>query len=124
MSIKNVVFLLAAICVVVSVNAQLPQFPALFPFPFPFQPIPGVSGLLDITKCWSVVMDIPGCVTEIAQSIFTGKFGNIGLACCKAFLDAEANCMPKIPFNPFFPPMLKEKCSRIAGAGASPPTPK
>ncbi|XP_019093463.1 PREDICTED: uncharacterized protein LOC109129568 [Camelina sativa] len=99
MSIKNVVFLLAAICVVVSVNAQIPQFPAPFPFPFPFQPIPGLPY---ITKCWSVVMDIPGCATEIAQSIFTGKFNNIGPACCKAFLDAEANCMPKIPFNQFF----------------------
>ncbi|XP_019082598.1 PREDICTED: uncharacterized protein LOC109125434 [Camelina sativa] len=122
MSIKNVVFLLAAICVVVSVNAQLPQFPAPFPFPFPFQPIPGMSGLPDITKCWSVVMDIPRCVTEIAQSIFTGRFSNIGPACCKAFLDVEANCMPKISFIPFFPPMLKEQCLRTAGA--APPTPK
>ncbi|EOA14474.1 hypothetical protein CARUB_v10027683mg [Capsella rubella] len=122
MSIKNVVCLLVAICVVVSANAQaqLQQFPAPFPFPFPFpfQPIRGVPGLPDIMKCWSVMMDIPGCVTEISQSIFTGKFGNIGPACCKAFLDAEANCMPKIPFIPFFPPMLmlKERCSRTAGA--------
>ncbi|XP_019086942.1 PREDICTED: uncharacterized protein LOC109127073 [Camelina sativa] len=120
MSIKNVFFILAAICVMVSVNAQLPQFPAPFPFPFPFQPIPGLPGLHDITKCWSVVMDIPGCVTEISQSIFTGKFGNIGPACCKAFLDVEANCIPKLPFNPFFPPMLKEQCLRIAGS--APPT--
>ncbi|XP_019100892.1 PREDICTED: uncharacterized protein LOC109132886 [Camelina sativa] len=124
MSIKNVVFLLAAICVVVSVSAQITQFPVPFPFPFPFQPIPDVPGLPDITKCWSVVMDIPGCVTKIVQSIFTGKFSNIGPACCKAFLDAEANCMPEIPFNPFFPPILKEQCLRTASAGAAPPTPK
>ncbi|XP_002879068.2 uncharacterized protein LOC9315135 [Arabidopsis lyrata subsp. lyrata] len=122
MSIKNVISLLAALCIIVSVNAQLPQFPAPFPFPFPFHPIPGMPGLPDITKCWSSVMDIPGCIAEISQSIFTGKFGNLGPACCKAFLDAEANCMPKIPFIPFFPPMLKEQCSRIAGP--TPPTPK
>ncbi|XP_019095670.1 PREDICTED: uncharacterized protein LOC109130520 [Camelina sativa] len=121
MSIKNVFFLLAALCVVVSVNAQLPQFPAL-PFPFPFQLISGVPGLPGITKCWLVVMDIPGCVTEVSQSIFTRKFGNIGLVCCKTFLDVEANCIPKISFNPFFPPMLKEQCLRIVGS--APPTKK
>ncbi|CAA0407112.1 unnamed protein product [Arabidopsis thaliana] len=111
MSIKNVLSVLAVLCIIVSVNAQLPQIPDPFPFPFPFQPIPDMPGLPDITKCLSSVMDIPGCITEISQSIFIGKFGNLGPACCKAFLDAEANCMPKIPFIPLFPLMLKEQCS-------------
>lgn len=118
MSIKNVFLLLAVLCIIVSVNAQLPQFPAQLPFLFPFQLIPGLP---DITKCFSSVMDIPGCIAEISQSIFTGKFGNLGPTCCKAFLDAD-NCIPKIPFIPFFPPMLKEQCSRVAGA--TPPIPK
>ncbi|XP_024006376.1 uncharacterized protein LOC112082910 [Eutrema salsugineum] len=123
MSTKNVSFLLVVICVVVSANAQLPQLPIPFPFPFPFQPSPGMPGLPDITKCWSSVMNIPGCIAEISQSIFTGQFGHIGPACCKAVLEAEANCIPKIPSNPFFPPpMLKEQCSKIAGA--NPPTTK
>ncbi|EFH54837.1 predicted protein [Arabidopsis lyrata subsp. lyrata] len=122
MAIKNVILFLAVICIVVSVNAQLPQFPAPFPFPFPFQPIPNMSGLPDITKCWSSVMDIPGCIAEISQSIFIGKFGNIGPACCKAFLEAETNCIPKIPFIPLFPPMLKEQCLKVTGA--APPTTK
>ncbi|CAA7048109.1 unnamed protein product [Microthlaspi erraticum] len=113
---------MAVICVISSVNAQLPQFPAPFPFRFPFQPIPGMPGLSDLTKCWSIVMDIPGCIAEISQSILTGKFGNIGPACCKAFLEAEANCIPQVPLIPLFPPMLKQQCSRIAGA--APPTPK
>ncbi|CAA7042939.1 unnamed protein product [Microthlaspi erraticum] len=110
---------MVVLCIIISVNAQQPQFPAPFPFPFPFQPIPGLP---DLAKCWSTVMDIPGCIAEISQSIFTGQFGNIGPACCKAFLEAEANCMPKVPFNPFFPPMLKEQCSRIASA--TPPAAK
>lgn len=113
MTIKNVIFVLVTICVAVSVNAQLPQFP--IPFPFPFQPSLGIPGLPDITKCWSSVMNVPGCIIEISQSIFTGHFGNIGPACCKAFLEGETNCMPNLPFNPFFPPMLKEQCSRIVG---------
>lgn len=122
MSTKNVFSLMVVICVVVSVNAQLPQFPAPLPFPFPFQPILGMPGLPDIIKCWSSVINIPGCIAQISQSIFTGQFGNIGPACCKAFLEAETNCIPKIPFNPFFPPMLKEQCSRIVDA--TPPTTK
>ncbi|KAL9815031.1 putative Prolamin-like domain-containing protein [Arabidopsis thaliana] len=81
-----------------------------------------MPGLPDITKCLSSVMDIPGCIAEISQSIFTRKFGNLGPACCKTFLDIESNCMPKIPFIPLFSPMLKEQCSRIAGA--TPLTPK
>ncbi|XP_019094596.1 PREDICTED: uncharacterized protein LOC109129980 [Camelina sativa] len=112
MSIKNVVLLLVIISVVVSTNAQLPQLP----FPFPFQPSPGMPGFPDIAKYWSSVMNIPGCITEISQAILSGRFGNISPACCKAFLEVESNCLPKLPLKPFFPPMLKEQCSRIAGA--------
>ncbi|CAN8253416.1 unnamed protein product [Cochlearia groenlandica] len=139
MSIKSVIFLLMTICISISVNAQLPQFPFPFPlpfqptpgipgfplpfqpspgmpgFPFPFQPSPGMPGIPGITKCWSTLMDMPGCFAEIRQSIMTGKFGSIGPACCKAFLDAEANCSQNLPFNPFFPPMLKQQCSKTAG---------
>ncbi|XP_024012457.1 uncharacterized protein LOC112086807 [Eutrema salsugineum] len=105
MSIKSACFLIVAICIATSVNAQQPQLP------FPFQPNPGMPGMPDITKCLSTLMNIPGCFAEISQSIITGKFGNIGTACCKAFLEAEANCTPNLPFNPFFPPMLKQQCS-------------
>ncbi|CAA7021464.1 unnamed protein product [Microthlaspi erraticum] len=114
MSIKSVFFLLVDICITVSVNAQLPQFPFLFPF----QPSPGMPGMPDITKCLSTLMNVPGCLVEISQSVLTGKFGSIGRACCKAFLEAEANCTPNLPFNPFFPPMLKQQCTKTAG----PPT--
>ncbi|KAF8110403.1 hypothetical protein N665_0084s0013 [Sinapis alba] len=65
----------------------------------------------DITKCFSTLMNIPGCVAEISQSIVTHKFGNICHVCCKAFLEAEANCPPNLPFNPFLVPLLKEHCS-------------
>lgn len=135
MAIKSVFSLLVLICIAASVNAQLPQLPPFpfpnpfqpspgtpgipgLPFPFPFQPSPGMPGMPDITKCLSTVMDLPGCYAEIIQAVMTGKFGTIGPACCKAILDAEANCTPNLPFNPFFPPMLKQQCSKNAG----PPT--
>ncbi|CAH8359682.1 unnamed protein product [Eruca vesicaria subsp. sativa] len=112
MSIRNVLFLLVAICITASGNAQLPQFP----LPFPIPPSTGLPQRPDFTKCLSTLMNIPGCVGEISQSTMTHNFGNIGPACCKAFLEAEANCTPNLPFNPFFIPLLKEHCSRVASS--------
>ncbi|KAF8109142.1 hypothetical protein N665_0102s0051 [Sinapis alba] len=120
MSIKHVCLIMVAVCVVFSVNAQLPQFPIPFPFPFLFQPSPGIPGLPYVAKCWSSVIKIPGCIIEIYTSLLTGQFGHIGPACCRAFLEAEANCLPKSPFNPLFP--LKENCSRVSSD--VPPTTK
>ncbi|XP_056857929.1 uncharacterized protein LOC130507233 [Raphanus sativus] len=118
MSIKHVLFLMVVVGFVVSANAQIPQFPTPFPFPLPFQPSPGIPGLPDVAKCWSSVMNVPGCIIEIYTSLLTGKFGHIGPACCKAFLEAEANCLPKVPIYPLF--LSKEQCSRFGSA--APPT--
>ncbi|XP_010536260.1 PREDICTED: uncharacterized protein LOC104811298 [Tarenaya hassleriana] len=95
---------------------QLPGLPGLFP--------PGVSGLPgfpDVTKCGSTLFNIPGCLLQISTSIFTGQFGNIGIPCCKEFLDLSENCLPSIfPLNPFVP-LLKSSCSK---AVAPPPASK
>lgn len=111
MAFKNVVCLFMLICVVVSANAQLS---------FPLQPGSGLPGLPDILKCWSTIINVPGCIVEIPQSIFTGHFGHIGPACCKAMLEVDANCLSKIPFNQFIPRLLKEQCLRTVGE--TPPT--
>ncbi|XP_019085532.1 PREDICTED: uncharacterized protein LOC109126444 [Camelina sativa] len=124
MSIKSVFSLLVVIlCTTASVNAQLPHFSFPFPFPNPFQPSPGMPGIpgfpfIEITKCWSTVMNMPGCFAEIRQAVMTGKFDSIGPVCCKDLLDVEANCTPNLPMNPFFPPMLKQQCVK----SADPPT--
>ncbi|CAN8253410.1 unnamed protein product [Cochlearia groenlandica] len=77
----------------VSVNAQLPQFP------FPFELSHGMQGMSEITtKCLATLMNVPRCLAKIVQTIMTGKFGNIGPACCNAFLEAEAKCIPKLPY--------------------------
>ncbi|CAN8302327.1 unnamed protein product [Cochlearia groenlandica] len=108
MSMKNVCFILVTICIATYVNSQILPSPSPNP----------TTRLPEMAQCLLGLMDIPGCFFEISQSIMTGKFGNIGPLCCKAFLASEANCKAEIPSNPFFPPMLKQQCSRIA----TPPT--
>ncbi|CAH8389394.1 unnamed protein product [Eruca vesicaria subsp. sativa] len=77
--------------------------------------IPGSP--VDITKCWSSLISIQGCVIEIYKSVVTGKFENVGPACCKAFTDVDAKCWPKMfPLNPLSPPLVKNSCSRISAA--------
>ncbi|XP_010531626.1 PREDICTED: uncharacterized protein LOC104807891 [Tarenaya hassleriana] len=91
---------------------QLPNLPGIFPPGFP----------IDITKCWSSLINIPGCLVEITTSILTGHFGHIGPMCCKEFSAIEDNCLPKMfPMIPFFPQLLKSSCS---GNAAAPPTNK
>ncbi|KAF8393887.1 hypothetical protein HHK36_020085 [Tetracentron sinense] len=64
-----------------------------------------------IMQCWSSLTSIEGCVMEIFQSVLTLKIGMIGPACCKAITEVNEKCWPKIlPFNPSFPPMLKDYC--------------
>ncbi|CAN8265925.1 unnamed protein product [Cochlearia groenlandica] len=68
----------------------------------------------DIEKCWSSLFKVNGCVLEIFESVFSGKFGDVGTECCKAFSTIDANCWPHMfPLNPFFPPLLKDNCAHI-----------
>jgi hypothetical protein len=80
-----------------------------------FLVIPGSP--IDLTKCLSSLVNVEGCVTEIYKSVFTGKFGNVGYMCCKAFSAVDVKCWPQMfPLNPFFPPLLKKECSPINAA--------
>ncbi|XP_010531549.1 PREDICTED: uncharacterized protein LOC104807823 [Tarenaya hassleriana] len=99
--------LIAALCVAglirpslaeVQQPQQLPNLPDILP--------------IDITKCWSSLINIPGCLIEITTSILTGQFGHVGPMCCKEFSAIEDNCLPKMfPMIPFFPDLLKNSCS-------------
>ncbi|GAV82084.1 Prolamin_like domain-containing protein [Cephalotus follicularis] len=84
--------------------------------------MPTTSGLfpqqLEVKKCWCTLETIPGCVWEIYGALFSGLFGNVGPACCKAFDAIDTYCWPKMfPLHPFFAPLLKDSCT---GAGAAP----
>ncbi|CAH8280676.1 unnamed protein product [Arabidopsis lyrata] len=72
------------------------------------------SSPIDLEKCWSSLFNVHGCVLELYKSVFSGKFGNVGIACCKAYSTIDANCWPHMfPLNPFFPPLLKDNCAHI-----------
>ncbi|KAF3540574.1 hypothetical protein F2Q69_00019761 [Brassica cretica] len=69
---------------------------------------------IDLVKCWSSLFTVQGCVLAISNSFFSRKFENVEAACCKVFSTLDANCWPHMfPLNPFFPPLLKDNCSRI-----------
>ncbi|CAA7051863.1 unnamed protein product [Microthlaspi erraticum] len=69
---------------------------------------------VDLEKCWMSLFNVEGCVLELIQSVFSGKYGKVGVACCKAFSTIDANCWPYMfPLNPFFPPLIKDSCAHI-----------
>ncbi|CAN4077204.1 unnamed protein product [Withania somnifera] len=82
---------------------------------------PNDNGLFpDISKCLASVLNVPGCVEEIITSFLSIKLRLIGPQCCKAVLDIEDSCLPKIfPFSSIFPLTLKSFCSI---QGSLPPT--
>ncbi|KAJ4888172.1 hypothetical protein Rs2_27920 [Raphanus sativus] len=98
---RAIVFLTAVLCAAVLVTPgaahdQPPSFP------------------MDIEKCWSSLINVNGCVLQLFESVFSGKFENVGIACCKAFSTIDANCWPHMfPLNPFFPPLIKDNCAHI-----------
>ncbi|EOA14663.1 hypothetical protein CARUB_v10027929mg [Capsella rubella] len=97
--------LVVTLCATTLVKPGLAQLPT----------IPGSP--IDLAKCWSSLLKIQGCEIEILKSALTGKFQNVGPTCCKAFVEIDAKCWPKMfPLNPFFPPLLKNMCSRINAA--------
>lgn len=81
-----------------------------------FPSIPGSP--IDLTKCWSALLNLQGCRIEIFKSVLTSKFEDVGPACSKAFTEVDAkSCWPNMfPLNPLFPPLLKDGCSRISTA--------
>ncbi|KAK4376522.1 hypothetical protein RND71_002818 [Anisodus tanguticus] len=70
------------------------------------------NGLLpDIPKCLASVLNVPGCVEEIITSFLSIQPRLIGPQCCKAALEFEDNCLPKIfPLSSLFPFTLRSFC--------------
>ncbi|XP_059315964.1 uncharacterized protein LOC132066767 [Lycium ferocissimum] len=89
--------------------------------------LPGLGGqvgndiLPDISKCLAMVLDVPGCVEEIITSFLSIQVRLIGPQCCKAALEFEDSCLPKIlPLSSLFPFTLRNRCPI---QGSLPPTP-
>lgn len=101
-SLVLVVALCAAIIITPGIAHDEQPPPLQFPLP------------IDMEKCWSSLFNTHGCIFELYKSVFSGQFGNVGVACCKAFSTIDANCWPHMfPLNPFFPPLLKDNCAHI-----------
>ncbi|KAF3430943.1 hypothetical protein FNV43_RR25673 [Rhamnella rubrinervis] len=104
-----------AVCVIMVFQVQPGQ--AQFPLPPSLGPIPGLAPPLNpgnITKCLSSIINVEGCLVELYKSLYSGQFGNLGSACCKAFLAIDDNCLPTLfPLNPLFPELVKSYCAQF-----------
>ncbi|KAF9619320.1 hypothetical protein IFM89_006507 [Coptis chinensis] len=69
----------------------------------------------DITKCWSSLLNVDGCVSEIFTSFLSGRVGLLGPACCNAIKEISTSCWPAamFPFNPLFRPLLMQYCANV-----------
>ncbi|KAK1550324.1 hypothetical protein Q3G72_017265 [Acer saccharum] len=78
----------------------------------------------DVMQCLSTLQSVQGCVQEIITSFLSHQVQLIGPACCKALNKVDDKCWPKVfPFDPFFPPLLKNYCATVLSGGGASPTP-
>lgn len=64
-----------------------------------------------IEQCLEGIRGVQGCIQELISSFFSLQPQTIGPACCKAFLDVDETCLPKIfPFHLDFFANLKNDC--------------
>ncbi|KAF7148799.1 hypothetical protein RHSIM_Rhsim03G0252800 [Rhododendron simsii] len=67
---------------------------------------PGAPGM----ACWDSLRGIRGCAEAVVASARSGRI-QISPECCQAIMAVADTCWPKMfPFNPLFPPMLKNRC--------------
>ena len=87
--------------------------------------LPGIlSENQDIQECWSSLSGVPGCLTDVMNSLFNGKVNFFGPTCCKAITFVSDHCLPKLfPFNPAFHSTLKNICLTSSGFGGHAPSP-
>ena len=77
---------------------------------------------LKTIKYWSSLSGVPGCLTDVMNSLFNGRVNFFGPTCCKAITLVNDHCLPKLfPFNPAFHSTLKNVC--LTGSGVEGPTP-
>ncbi|GFP94021.1 hypothetical protein PHJA_001546500 [Phtheirospermum japonicum] len=85
----------------------------------------GSLGLPDIQQCLASILGAPGCLNELILSVVNLQPQLLGPACCKAFLQIDENCWPKIfLWNLGFPPSLKNYCMTIQDSPPASPPPR
>ncbi|KAL6969070.1 hypothetical protein U1Q18_044228 [Sarracenia purpurea var. burkii] len=83
--------------------------------------LPPVWSDEDIVHCWTSVMKIDGCITQMYESIYnvTRLDGiRIGPACCRAINNIAKTCWPRMfPFNHKAQQLIKDDCATYFGKG-------
>lgn len=63
----------------------------------------------EVETCWTSLSNVNGCIMEIFKSLSDGTMPSP--TCCNAIVKLNDDCWPKLfPFNPLFPPLLKNHC--------------
>ncbi|KAK7849676.1 eukaryotic translation initiation factor 2 subunit alpha like protein [Quercus suber] len=77
--------------------------------------LPGIlPGNQDIQECWSSLSGVPGCLTDVMNSLLNGRVNFFGPTCCKAITLVSDHCLPKLfPFNPAFHSTIKNCVMRF-----------
>ncbi|XP_024033678.1 uncharacterized protein LOC112095769 [Citrus clementina] len=82
--------------------------------------IPTVN-VTDIKECWSSITSSEGCALEIFKSRTIGQISGIGPACRETVTRINGECWPKMfPFNPFFPPLFKNRHPKVTELATTP----
>ncbi|KAJ4708994.1 ECA1 gametogenesis related family protein [Melia azedarach] len=83
--------------------------------------LPPVFNETELRECWKSITNTEGCASEVYKSFTSGQTVGIGPVCCRAVTEINDKCWPKMfPFNPFFPPLLKNTCAKLNGAVPTP----
>ncbi|KAL0337522.1 UNVERIFIED_CONTAM: hypothetical protein Scaly_2027300 [Sesamum calycinum] len=84
----------------------------------------GGLGVVNVNQCLNVVLGVPGCLHELIYSALSLQARLLDPACCKAFLQIDESCWPKVfPLSSAFLPSLDSYCTGIQGVSQTPPPP-
>ncbi|KAK2985422.1 hypothetical protein RJ640_012435, partial [Escallonia rubra] len=121
MALSNLIFLFTIVtCVaVLAVKGQAERLPR--------EDVRG-PGLLpprqsneEIKKCWSRILSVDGCTTQVYDSHTKNQFTGLSPACCATLTSIPEICWKRVfPFNPRFPRWLKGHCAKPSGKTLTP----
>ncbi|XP_059635893.1 egg cell-secreted protein 1.2-like [Cornus florida] len=110
----------ACICMATSEPARLAADPPADPpnhEPIVFHgpvPLPPIWANHDIMHCWSPIIQISGCVTQVYEALLKGQFTSLLPECCEAVYQIVDDCWPSMfPFHPEFAPLIKDYCGEV-----------
>ncbi|KAK4431794.1 hypothetical protein Salat_0941500 [Sesamum alatum] len=84
----------------------------------------GGGGVVKVNQCLNVVLGVRGCLRELIFYVLSLQPRLLDPACCKAFLQIDEGCWPKVfPLNSASLPSVESYCTGIQGRSQTPPPP-